>query len=291
MRRRGPFSWNSSRGGPGRAAVVGAFLVAVVFALIGVALSAEWGSTSEASGATGEADAIGGIADEFAPPELTDEYALIVPASVSRGGILEVSVVGSRVSTFQIELVLSYEHVLVGHGWRGAAGYNPRREIWHGLLGIPSTAAPGKAHLRVSLRTRDGASPVVLERTVHVDRQDFLAETIPLNSAMTALRSEEDPRKAEESRTLWELLQTTDLTGRYHTGPFTMPLESLRYTSRYGDRRTYAYNDGGNAGAIHNGVDLAAPTGTPISAPGRGRVRMAMDRILTGGTIVIEHLP
>jgi murein DD-endopeptidase MepM/ murein hydrolase activator NlpD len=70
-----------------------------------------------------------------------------------------------------------------------------------------------------------------------------------------------------------------------------MPLDSLRYTSFYGDRRTYAYSDGGSAGSIHNGVDLAAPTGTPIHAPGRGRVRMATNRIVTGGTIVIEHLP
>ena len=42
---------------------------------------------------------------------------------------------------------------------------------------------------------------------------------------------------------------------------------------------------------MHLGVDIASPIGTPVPASGRGRVVFAGTRILTGNTVVIEHLP
>jgi murein DD-endopeptidase MepM/ murein hydrolase activator NlpD len=39
------------------------------------------------------------------------------------------------------------------------------------------------------------------------------------------------------------------------------------------------------------GLDLAAPVGTPVYSSGDGIVRMARNRIVTGETVVIEHLP
>jgi len=291
MRPRSVFHRSNSPRGTRRIAIPGVLFGIAISALIAGLLSADPGGGTGQLRAIGDTAAIGAVADEIEPPVLHPGFALVLPESVPRGGILEVTVIGSRVSSFQAELVLPGDRVHTGHGWRGAAAFDPHREIWHTLLGIPSTAEPGEAHLRVSLQTRGGTDPVVLRGSVTIASRNFTAETIALNGAMTALRSEEDPRKVEESRVLWALLQSTDLTGRFHTGRFRMPLDSLRYTSFYGDRRTYAYSDGGSAGSIHNGVDLASPTGTPIHAPGRGRVRMAMDRIVTGGTIVIEHLP
>ena len=70
-----------------------------------------------------------------------------------------------------------------------------------------------------------------------------------------------------------------------------MPVNSKVQTSRFGGRRVYQYPDGRSSSSIHAGVDWRAPTGTPISAPGPGRVALAMDRIVTGKTVVVEHLP
>ncbi len=43
--------------------------------------------------------------------------------------------------------------------------------------------------------------------------------------------------------------------------------------------------------SIHEGIDLAEPIDTPVPACGRGRVVFASSRMLTGNTLVIEHLP
>jgi murein DD-endopeptidase MepM/ murein hydrolase activator NlpD len=49
--------------------------------------------------------------------------------------------------------------------------------------------------------------------------------------------------------------------------------------------------DGSETPSIHNGRDLWAPTGTPVVAGGKGRVVMARDRMVTGKTVILEHLP
>ena len=59
-----------------------------------------------------------------------------------------------------------------------------------------------------------------------------------------------------------------------------------RITGVYGSRRVY--ND--VPGRPHYGLDVAAPTGTPVKAPASGWVRLAEDDLYySGGTIIIDH--
>ncbi|HOX48796.1 MAG TPA: M23 family metallopeptidase, partial [Spirochaetales bacterium] len=48
---------------------------------------------------------------------------------------------------------------------------------------------------------------------------------------------------------------------------------------------------GGSESSRHLGVDFAVVKGTPVRAAARGRVVFAAERIVTGTTVVIEHLP
>lgn len=156
------------------------------------------------------------------------------------------------------------------------------------LIGIDSTRRPGAYRLR-------GLSPdggTVFERGLQIVEHAFRAERIPLNRSLTSLRSDYDPRKVEQTRILTELVLSRDPQALYHFGALRWPLpEDTRLTSLFGDRRTYIYADGSEAPAIHTGLDLAAPVGTPVHSSGRGIVRMATDRIVTGKTVVVEHLP
>lgn len=59
-----------------------------------------------------------------------------------------------------------------------------------------------------------------------------------------------------------------------------------RTSGRFGRQRVY----NGQPGAAHSGMDIAAPTGTPVLAPASGVVTFAApDLYLTGGTVLLDH--
>jgi len=69
------------------------------------------------------------------------------------------------------------------------------------------------------------------------------------------------------------------------TEAFIRPLAG-RISGRFGNQRVYD----GKAGSAHSGMDIAAPSGTPVKAPASGIVSFAAtDLYLTGGTLVIDH--
>lgn len=59
-----------------------------------------------------------------------------------------------------------------------------------------------------------------------------------------------------------------------------------RISGRFGNQRIY----NGKPGSPHSGMDIAAPTGTPVLAPAGGVVTFAdADLYLTGGTLLLDH--
>lgn len=69
------------------------------------------------------------------------------------------------------------------------------------------------------------------------------------------------------------------------TESFVRPLEG-RVSGHFGSQRIY----NGTPGSAHSGMDIAAPTGTPVRAPASGTVIFAdADLYLTGGTLLIDH--
>lgn len=71
----------------------------------------------------------------------------------------------------------------------------------------------------------------------------------------------------------------------YYTG-FMRPVEGGRYTGVFGSQRII----NGNPQNIHNGLDIAAPIGTPVYAMADGFVRLAREDFYYNGTFVLlEH--
>lgn len=66
---------------------------------------------------------------------------------------------------------------------------------------------------------------------------------------------------------------------------FAWPVQG-RISGRFGRARVY----NGQSGSPHSGMDIAAPTGTPVKAPAGGIVTFADPGLyLTGGTVVLDH--
>ena len=159
------------------------------------------------------------------------------------------------------------------------------QELRAAILAIPSTAPAGIAVIRI-----ESANGIVRDLHFKINSREFASETIPLDQANTDLRTVPDPQKTAESDQLWTILNRTG-TEIYYGGQFMPPVTSTRRTSLYGDRRVYSYVNGVNDTAIHAGVDYGVPTGTEVRACAAGKVVLAKFRIVTGNSVILEHLP
>ena len=155
------------------------------------------------------------------------------------------------------------------------------------LLAVPSTCPAGN----FSIQAEDRSGVLIATTSLVIEKREFLKDLIQLDAGNTRLRTIIDPLKTAESEQLMKILYSFDPSAIWSDEPFMAPLESQRRTSFYGDRRIYAYADGSTDDSIHAGIDFGVPTGSIVLASARGRVRMARFRIVTGYSIVIEHLP
>ncbi len=163
------------------------------------------------------------------------------------------------------------------------------------LLALPVAASPGKATLAIAATLAAGedlASEVELSAGFTIEAKAFLREDIPLDKANTALRTEPDPAKTAESLAFAKIFQARDPTALFALGAMTKPLTvAWRETATFADERRYLYFGGGADSIRHGGIDIGAKEGSPVLACAPGRVVFAGRRIVTGNTIVVEHLP
>jgi murein DD-endopeptidase MepM/ murein hydrolase activator NlpD len=164
-----------------------------------------------------------------------------------------------------------------------------RGEQWAFLLGLPSTLEAGLYTLQVSGTAAEGLFIYLAEITVH--HRSFRMESISFDQALSSLMTSPSALREREAAELLEVLATFRGSAVFHTAALALPVQGARRTSLYADRRLYRYVDGGSSRSLHNGVDLACPEGTPVTAAGSGRVVLAGSRLMTGNSVVLEHLP
>ena len=160
------------------------------------------------------------------------------------------------------------------------------------LIPLSSHMDPGEYELR--FHTAAGSGPE--NRQLEIIRREFRSETIPLNYSLSELRSSDDPQKYEQALAIQKVYATFNADQVLWGANLRIPLPGkgsgkYRITSHYGDRRIFSYSDGSTARSIHSGIDFAAAVGTPVLAAGRGRVVLAAASIISGYSVVIEHLP
>jgi murein DD-endopeptidase MepM/ murein hydrolase activator NlpD len=159
------------------------------------------------------------------------------------------------------------------------------------VLAPPSTFDGGAVFVRVDGVQGGEAELIAAVIKIPLRERAFVSEEIPLNPVNTALRTVPDPQKTSESERLWAIISHSG-GDVYASGPFTPPVPAdTRRTSLFGSRRIYRYSNGKSDTAVHAGIDYGVPTGTPVKACAAGKIVLARGRIVTGNSVIIEHLP
>jgi len=152
-------------------------------------------------------------------------------------------------------------------------------ERW-ALVGIPALMKPGRYKVQVTAEGYNqeiGTWLTILPDNFKTDYIQLTPETSQLlNPAL--IRAE----WAELNR-YWSHVGHD----RLWPGPFVQPVPSdMPISSPFGSRRSY---NGGPAHSYHEGIDFAAPEGTPVYAPATGHVVLAKQLTVRGNAVLIDH--
>lgn len=154
------------------------------------------------------------------------------------------------------------------------------------ILAIPSTARAGQATAQIRYQ-----SGVTTTAPFTIEPREFFHEDIPVPQSSADLITSTDPKKTEEAEVLWAILSHNG-SEIYTDGAFIVPVNTRRITNPFGTGQVFIYPNGERrAPSIHAGIDYGVPTGTPVLACAAGKVVLARSRIITGGTVIIEHYP
>lgn len=126
---------------------------------------------------------------------------------------------------------------------------------------------------------------------INLIAKKFNSEIIELDETNSSIKTDSSTKRSVQINKLNKILKQINTNNIYQTISFSNPVESTRRTAFFGDRRTYVYSNGTSSSNLHYGIDFGVPTNTAVYACGNGKIVLTENRITTGLTVVIEHLP
>lgn len=122
-------------------------------------------------------------------------------------------------------------------------------------------------------------------QTIHVEARDYQIDYVDGVPQRTVTPNpEQQARARKEAERVWLARQTISTRTDFLAAPI-MPAKG-RISGVYGSQRVF----NGTPRNPHYGLDIAAPTGTPVYAPWSGKVVFAdADLFYSGGTLIIDH--
>ena len=149
---------------------------------------------------------------------------------------------------------------------------------WTAVLGIPLSARPGAFEFEVLRRGRP-----VERQAVAIEAGQYAEQRLQVAPGKVDL-SKADLARYERERVHLAAVAATLSATPPATLQMRQPTVGPR-SSSFGLRRVF----NGQARNPHSGMDIAAPTGTPVRAPAAGTVIDVGDYFFNGGTVWLDH--
>jgi hypothetical protein len=154
--------------------------------------------------------------------------------------------------------------------------------VWRALLGIDVAAKSGPASLTVGVVV-PGSARLASTHTITVSPKAVRTRRIRVNPKFVTPPKSALPRIEQETALLNALFRRAS-PERFWAPDAVRPVEGVA-VSGFGVRSIL----NGLPRGPHNGLDLAAVTGTPVSAPTPGVVAFAREFYFSGNTVIVDH--
>ena len=156
------------------------------------------------------------------------------------------------------------------------------------LQGVHALLPPGIYPLRLDATLPDG-SKQSYEQNILIVSGNYPDDPLLYVDPLTI-----DPAETEPELNRLINVTTPSTPEKLWDGDFYSPAsqyaESTYFTSRFGNRRTYiGQGTELTVQGFHTGLDFGGGTGLPITAPARGKVIVAENWTVRGGTTIIDH--
>ena len=150
---------------------------------------------------------------------------------------------------------------------------------WTAILGIPLSTAPGQYSVQVQA---DGQTR---EKPFTVADKKYVEQRLNVSPKTVDLSPEDNARYEREAAHLKTVMATMTRPLPMTTNlRMQVPVPGRR-SSSFGLRRVF----NGQSRNPHSGMDIAAPTGTPVKAPLPGKVIDVGEYFFNGGTVWLDH--
>ena len=151
-------------------------------------------------------------------------------------------------------------------------------DIWWAVVGVAADFIPGQYQVQVVENGLMNLPNLVLT----VVEANFPQELVQLEPEEAELLT--DPVAIEEERQLLASTYAVVTPERLWSGLFALPADGP-----LGDTFGISRSFNGGPFSHHTGVDILAGEGAPVAASNSGRVALATDLHLRGGSVVIDH--
>lgn len=153
----------------------------------------------------------------------------------------------------------------------------PYQGQWTALVGLPLELEPSTEVLEVNYNSQ------LVPMSFNVLPKAYRTQRLRIRDQNKVTPDDESTARIEREIALTNRLKQTFSSTVPHLN-FIRPTKG-RDTGRFGMRRIM----NGLLRQPHSGMDIAAPTGTPIKAPHRGRVLYTGALFYTGNTVILDH--
>jgi murein DD-endopeptidase MepM/ murein hydrolase activator NlpD len=160
--------------------------------------------------------------------------------------------------------------------------FDAANKTWYGIAGSSLQTRPGIHILKLEAITI-GGKDIAFERKISVYAAKYPRTVIQVAKQYTEPSPEQLQKVSQDTGLKQEAFQHVN-PEREWSGKFRAPVEAT-ISGVFGTQRTF----NGKVQSVHQGLDYAVPSGTPVAAVNSGTVLLARSLYFEGDCVVLDH--